>query len=91
MYLETAVIMRKDKVFSAVDEKTRRNEELATAILKDKIKPNRLIVDQSVNDDNSVVSLSQVCKGMLRCRATFARNHFKSLIRKILSVTNHYT
>ncbi|VDO36972.1 unnamed protein product [Brugia timori] len=41
------------------DDKTKKNEELATAILKDKVKPNRLIVDQSVNDDNSVVALSQ--------------------------------
>jgi len=33
--------------------------DLATAILKEKSKPNRLIVDDSVGDDNSVVSLSQ--------------------------------
>jgi len=33
--------------------------DLSTAILKDKAKPNRLIVDDSVGDDNSVVSLSQ--------------------------------
>merc|ERR1711868_296884 len=33
--------------------------DLATAILKEKVKPNRLIVDDSVGDDNSVVSLSQ--------------------------------
>lgn len=46
--------------FRATDDKTKKNEELATAILKDKVKPNRLIVDQSVNDDNSVVALSQV-------------------------------
>jgi transitional endoplasmic reticulum ATPase len=32
---------------------------LATAILKDKHKPNRLIVESSPKDDNSVVSLSQ--------------------------------
>ena len=32
---------------------------MATAILKEKVKPNRLIVDDSVGDDNSVVSLSQ--------------------------------
>ncbi|VDD94232.1 unnamed protein product, partial [Enterobius vermicularis] len=44
---------------TSVDEKTKRNEELATAILKDKVKPNRLMVDQSTNDDNSVVALSQ--------------------------------
>lgn len=34
-------------------------EELATAILKTKQKPNRLLVEEAVNDDNSVVSLSQ--------------------------------
>ncbi|KHN87956.1 Transitional endoplasmic reticulum ATPase -like protein 2 [Toxocara canis] len=44
---------------TALDDKQKRNEELATAILKDKVKPNRLLVDQSVNDDNSVVALSQ--------------------------------
>ena len=37
-----------------------KQEELATAILKQKAKPNRLIVDEAVNDDNSVVTLSQV-------------------------------
>lgn len=34
-------------------------EDLATAILKTKTKPNRLLVDESAKDDNSVVSLSQ--------------------------------
>ncbi|VDN39080.1 unnamed protein product [Gongylonema pulchrum] len=33
---------------------------MATAILKDKIKPNRLIVDQSVKDDNSVVKMDEL-------------------------------
>ncbi|CAO4364299.1 unnamed protein product [Caenorhabditis nigoni] len=41
------------------DEKEKKNDELATAILKDKSRPNRLIIDQSENDDNSMVSLSQ--------------------------------
>lgn len=36
-------------------------DDLATAILKKKDRPNRLIVEEAVNDDNSVVSLSQVC------------------------------
>ncbi|KAL1404731.1 hypothetical protein pipiens_018739, partial [Culex pipiens pipiens] len=36
-----------------------KNEDLATAILKRKDRPNRLIVDEAVNDDNSVISLSQ--------------------------------
>jgi hypothetical protein len=35
-------------------------DDLATAILKKKDKPNRLIVEEAVNDDNSVVALSQV-------------------------------
>lgn len=38
-----------------------RNEDLATAILKKKDKPNRLLVEEAVNDDNSVVAMSQVC------------------------------
>ena len=36
-----------------------RGEDLATAILKKKDRPNRLIVDEAANDDNSVVALSQ--------------------------------
>lgn len=42
------------------DEKTNKNDELATAILKNKNKPNRFIVDNSPNDDNSVAFISQV-------------------------------
>ncbi|KAL5487188.1 hypothetical protein EMCRGX_G019762 [Ephydatia muelleri] len=34
-------------------------DDLATAILRSKAKPNRLIVDDAVSDDNSVVTLSQ--------------------------------
>ena len=34
-------------------------DDLATAILRSKAKPNRLIVEEAVNDDNSVVALSQ--------------------------------
>ncbi|KAJ1372422.1 hypothetical protein KIN20_034586 [Parelaphostrongylus tenuis] len=41
------------------DEKERKNEALATAILKEKVKPNRLMVDQSEKDDNSIIALSQ--------------------------------
>lgn len=40
-------------------DKEKKNDELSTAILKDKAKPNRLIVDQSEQDDNSVVAVSQ--------------------------------
>lgn len=36
-------------------------DDLATAILKTKQKPNRLLVEEAANDDNSVVALSQVC------------------------------
>jgi len=41
------------------EDNTERNEDLATAILNKKARPNRLIVEESVNDDNSVVALSQ--------------------------------
>nr|XP_034956488.1 transitional endoplasmic reticulum ATPase [Zootoca vivipara] len=34
-------------------------DDLSTAILKQKNRPNRLIVDEAINEDNSVVSLSQ--------------------------------
>lgn len=34
-------------------------DDLSTAILKTKDKPNRLLVDEGVGDDNSVVHLSQ--------------------------------
>jgi len=36
-----------------------RSEDLSTAILKRKDRPNRLLVEESSNDDNSVVCLSQ--------------------------------
>ncbi|XP_051559504.1 transitional endoplasmic reticulum ATPase-like [Myxocyprinus asiaticus] len=35
-------------------------EDFSTAILKQKIRPNRLIVDEATNEDNSIVCLSQV-------------------------------
>lgn len=41
------------------DRKKAKAEGLATAILKEKVRPNRLMVEQAVNDDNSVVCLSQ--------------------------------
>lgn len=41
------------------DEKSKKNELLATAILKEKHKPNRLMVEHSAKDDNSIVGLSQ--------------------------------
>jgi len=33
--------------------------DLSEAILKNKVRPNRLIVDEAINEDNSVVSMSQ--------------------------------
>lgn len=41
-------------------------DDLATAILKRKDRPNRLIVEEATNDDNSVVSLSQAKMDELR-------------------------
>ncbi|CAG0914015.1 unnamed protein product [Notodromas monacha] len=35
------------------------SEDLATAILKNKARPNRLLVEDAINDDNSVVALAQ--------------------------------
>merc|ERR1712130_1004542 len=43
---------------SSISKMSNEND-LSTAILRDKAKPNRLICDDSVGDDNSVVSLSQ--------------------------------
>lgn len=34
-------------------------DDLATAILRTKSKPNRLLAEEATNDDNSVVALSQ--------------------------------
>merc|ERR1712168_199367 len=49
-------------IFRELDRETRmadkKGEELATAILNKKAKPNRLLVEDAVNDDNSVVALS---------------------------------
>ena len=39
-------------------------DELATAILNKKSRPNRLLVEDAVNDDNSVVALSLAKVGM---------------------------
>ncbi|KAM9856925.1 transitional endoplasmic reticulum ATPase-like [Aulostomus maculatus] len=36
-----------------------KGEDLSTAILKQKNRPNRLIVDEALNEDSSIVSLSQ--------------------------------
>jgi len=39
---------------------SKKEADLATAILRTKSKPNRLLVEEAINDDNSVVSMSQV-------------------------------
>ena len=55
------------------------SEDLATAILKRKERPNRLIVEEAVNDDNSVVAISQ--KKMDELQVSF---HFpKTIIRHL--------
>lgn len=36
-----------------------KQEDLSTAILKQKVKPNRLIVEDAINDDNSIITLAQ--------------------------------
>lgn len=50
-------------VFSVINAMTtysKKEADLATAILRTKSKPNRLLVEEAINDDNSVVSMSQV-------------------------------
>jgi len=47
------------KKTDATEAAGKKNDDLATAILKKKERPNRLIVDEAANDDNSVVALSQ--------------------------------
>jgi len=42
----------------AAPDGAKKGDELATAILNKKAKPNRLLVEDAVNDDNSVVALS---------------------------------
>lgn len=37
-----------------------KGEDFSTAILKEKHRPNRLIVDEALNEDSSIVSLLQV-------------------------------
>ena len=51
------------------------SEELATAILKKKDRPNRLLVEDAAQDDNSVVSLSQAKMDELKI--------FKGVIKQI--------
>merc|ERR1712123_389471 len=47
-----------NREFNCTIAEPKKGDELATAILNRKSKPNRLIVEDAVNDDNSVVALS---------------------------------
>ena len=46
------------------------SDEFATAILNQKKRPNRLIVEDAVNDDNSVVALSMANMDELQLAGT---------------------
>ena len=48
-------------------EEPKKGDELATAILNKKDKPNRLLVEDAVNNDNSVVALSLAKMDELQC------------------------
>lgn len=52
MYINSYFVNNKYSIFFS-------GEDLATAILRKKDRPNRLLVDEAVADDNSVVALSQ--------------------------------
>ena len=47
------------------------SDEFATAILNQKKRPNRLIVEDAVNDDNSVVALSMAKMDELQVTGNF--------------------
>jgi len=53
-------------------------DDLATAILRKKDRPNRLLVEEAVNDDNSVVALSQVHMEVLR---SITNGHYCTFIQ----------
>lgn len=44
---------------------SQKGEDFSTAILKQKHRPNRLIVDEALNEDSSIVGLSQVCEAQI--------------------------
>ena len=52
---------------------TQQGEDLATAILNKKAKPNRLLVEDSVGDDGSVSSISRVIN---LCRKPVSESKF---------------
>merc|ERR1711971_394653 len=55
---QEAFIFREQTEKPGIRMADKKGEELATAILNKKAKPNRLLVEDAVNDDNSVVALS---------------------------------
>ena len=57
--LSTAILKGKDFISKKKTFNAQLNYDYFMKSSKDKQKPNRLIVDDSVGDDNSVVSLSQ--------------------------------
>ena len=69
------------------EEDPARNEALATAILNKKSRPNRLIVEESANDDNSVVALSQAKMdelGFFRGDTVLVFHHFFTFLFQLL-------
>lgn len=64
-------IVKREKVINSLVKKyflCCSQGDLETAILRRKERPNRLLVEEAVNEDNSVVSLSQVCFNFLCSR-----------------------
>ena len=45
-------------MYMCVHSKAKEKKDFSTAILERKKSPNRLVVDDAINDDNSVVSLN---------------------------------
>lgn len=60
-----------------------KGEDFSTAILNQKHRPNRLIVDEALNEDSSIVSLSQVCVCM--CGSVYSVNIYPSRVRVCVS------
>ena len=54
------------------------NKDLATAILNQKARPNRLLVEEAINNDNSVVTLSQAKMDELQL--------FRGTVKLIISI-----
>lgn len=63
---------------------------MSTAILRQKHRPNRLVVDESLSDDSSIVSLSQVCviKPLLRQVGTLSEQLFMIFLSFLFGIPN---